>query len=331
MVTIHGQARPQTAARLPRGPITSPLRALKPSPPLPPRPGFTLVELLVVIAIIGILISLLVVALGVARASVQESATVAEVNSLSQALRAFKTQYQTDFPPDFSTPNKQAQIDQFLARVFRYRNPATDVPRQPGGGPMPGQLEMLDPAEAVYFWLRGFSNDPQNPLFGPLVSDPTVVVERTKLFEFDQAAGRLVDKDGDGWLEYYPRFAPQRPYIYYVHYNYNYYPARKDFSTVPMYNVGTTAGTQTPAPRPYLSTLVAAEPNPLLQAHYAAPDTFQIICAGLDNDFGVLIENNPAKLAEYLPFTYPAGPYPDKAHRDNVTSFAEKTLEDALP
>jgi prepilin-type N-terminal cleavage/methylation domain-containing protein len=295
--------------------------------------GFTLVELLVVIAIIGVLVALLVVALGVARTATQEAALVAEVNTLTKSLQAMKTNYQVDFPPDFSirvSPatqqpiTQQQQIDQFLSRMFRYRNPATDVPRQLGGGPQPQMFELLDPAEALYFWLRGFTNDPQHPLFGPMASNPDLV-ERTSLFEFDKT--RLLDKDNDGWLEYYPRFGQERPYLYFVHYNYV-----ANFAKVPndlAYHLGTASGTTQLAPRPYLSTLASAQPDATIKNHYAAPDMFQIICAGLDNDFGLQVANS--NLTDYLPFCYPTGPYPDKAHLDNVTSFAEETLEDALP
>ena len=128
------------------------------------RRGFTLVELLVVIAIIGVLISLLVVAIGVARASVQEATMVSEVNSMSQALKAFKTQYQTDFPPDFSIQSSGqpdynlAQINQFMSRMFRYRNPNTDLPRNERNNDFkPVLLRNLDPAEASGF---GYGDSP---------------------------------------------------------------------------------------------------------------------------------------------------------------------------
>jgi prepilin-type N-terminal cleavage/methylation domain-containing protein len=302
--------------------------------------GFTLVELLVVIAIIGVLIALLVVAIGRAQVTVREGAMATEVQQLGQSLQAFKTNYQVDFPPDFTTPpqfNKEA-IDRYLQRIFRYRNPQTDVPRGQGGL-QPQLLASLDPAEALYFWLRGFSKDPQNPLFGPLGADPNNV-ERTPIFEFDKE--RLRDLDGDGFLEYYPEYATERPFIYYVHYNYVNTFARPE--TELLVRRGPNMQAVLPAPRPYLSAVpvggnfasleaTARAAYPKIKTNYAAPETFQIICAGLDNEFGFQVPIN-----QFEPFAYPNGPYPvtlngmqTAGHRDNITNFVDRTLESAMP
>ncbi len=298
-----------------------------------PRGGFTLVELLVVIAIIGVLVGLLVVAIGRAQVRVREASMATEVKSMGQTLQGFKNQQQSDFPPDFSNPQTNKQVvDQFMSRMFRQRNPNTDVPREWNVNlkrEEPNKLDparylTLDPAEALYFWLRGFTNDPQNPLFGPIGVDPTLV-ERSPFYEFSKA--QLLDLDNDGFPEYYPRFANQRPYIYYVNYSYPFNFGKNEANL--LCRIGPDATAVLPAPRPYLSTQVASPPNPMLRQHYAAPDSYQIIGAGLDNDYGVQVKNQ--NLDGYLPFAFPTGPYPDKPHRDNITSFVDATLEDALP
>ncbi len=287
--------------------------------------AFTLVELLVVIVIIGILIGLLIPVIGLVRASTQEAAITTEVTNIGQALQSFATQFSAEFPPDFTGGNQQAEINVYLSRLFRYRNPATDVPRS-AAGIRAEQLAMLDPSEALYFWLRGFTSDPANPLFGPLDQDPRVTEEdRTPIYEFDRT--RLRDSDGDGFLEYYPRFATARPYVYYVHYNYVRTFATPDAALlVARGPVGSAAFT---APRPYLSTQESPTPDPTFKSSYAAPSRFQILCAGLDNDFGLQVPNSPPEA--FLPYAFPTGPYPDKAHRDNITNFAAGTLEDSLP
>ncbi|MCA9168874.1 MAG: type II secretion system protein [Planctomycetales bacterium] len=310
--------------------------------------GFTLVELLVVIAIIGVLVGLLVVAIGRAQVTVREGVIATEIANLSQAVQLLKNDYGA-FPPDFSNvaSNKQA-VDQYLAGKFRYRTPTPKgsnannpafgdaAPLRPDGRQR--MFEDLDPAEALVFWLQGFSSDPQRPIGGN--------TDRTPVFEFDKA--RLGDRDNDGWQEYYPRFAdvPKydaagnftggqgKPYVYYESntYVFNFgVNATMRNNNLFISRLGASLGTnQIPAPRPYLSTQTIDPPDASTKAGFAESNGFQIISAGLDNDYGIPVPN--AAPAYYV-FAFPKGPYPDnnKAHLDNITNFSNGTLGKSVP
>lgn len=291
--------------------------------------GFTLVELLVVIAIIGVLVGLLVLAIGRAQVKVREGIITTEIANISQAMQLMKNEYGS-FPPDFSNAaaNRQA-IDQYLARKFRYRMPTPPnndptvgdaAPLRPDGRKR--MVEDLDPAEALVFWLQGFSSDPQRPLSG--------MTDRSPVFEFDKA--RLLDKDDDGFPEYYPRFATEKPYVYFENstyvYNFGEVAAMRN-NNLFIWRLGSAlSSTMLPAPRPYLSTQTIDPPDGKQKGSFAQADTFQIICAGLDNNYGSVVVNTPPN---YYVYAFPKGPYPDKTHQDNITNFSGGPLGNSVP
>ncbi len=165
--------------------------------------GFTLVELLIVIAIIGILVGLLAAGVNAARLAIMRRAQTAEINNIANAVEAYRTKY-GDYPPDGSSwPIMEAHLRQafpeILQRELELLNPAYSKVYMPhtvgtayqstneyirndndltgthpylsiyvnagNGGLLSGRV--FDSAEALVFFLGGFSSDPQRPITGP--------------------------------------------------------------------------------------------------------------------------------------------------------------------
>ncbi len=138
--------------------------------------GFTLIEVLTVIVIIGILAAISVPAIGYAVRKGKQTAQKAEITALAQAVEQYAQKY-GDYPPDGSD---RAVLAKHMRKVFaRMAEPdLTLLARLTDGSEAPDttgtfNAVAMDRAEALVFFLGGFSDDIQHPLTGaggPLVA-----------------------------------------------------------------------------------------------------------------------------------------------------------------
>ena len=253
------------------------------------RGGFTLVEMLVVVGIIVILAAILVPAVYMGLSAASDAAIAVEVANLDAAMRQYKNiTHGYAHPPNFTSDAVvRAHIKQKFGRV----NWASA--RVPPTG--------LDPAEALVFWLQGFGSDPTNPLIG----------KRQGLFDFDEA--RLVETRVDGTApneiqlyHYFPKGAQRVPYVYIHHDSY------------------TAASYTATSPQPGTGTIRAyrgdADGDGDGQLDFVNKDTYQIISAGQDGDWGT--DTGSANKQ------YPSGTNFSPGDQDNIANFSEGTLAD---
>jgi type II secretory pathway pseudopilin PulG len=156
---------------------------------------------LVVVTIIGILASLITVAAVRAMSTARQAAIKVELNEISAGFERYKDKANSyppntvtddnDFnptpePPD--TPINEAQVLNDLRRHFRQAFPQHNEPPElidalagAGSGPSLALAGGMTQAEAVVFWLGGFSPNPKYPISGeggpafpiPGIGDPS--------------------------------------------------------------------------------------------------------------------------------------------------------------
>jgi len=229
------------------------------------RNGFTLVELLAVIMIIALLAGLVTPAVMRARNSARNAAIKAEIDMLHMAIMNYKNEYGS-FPPAYDSNIKTGSpVVKHVQRLF---------PRCVATSQF-GNAKTLSPGEALVSWLAGYRSDPQNPLIDP--ATPNVpATDRKKLFDFDQR--RLVGSI------YAPAGKKGSPYIYIDAASYGLVP-------YDLANLATPGAQRIPIIPPPTATaqdfgtVIPVPTSPTPQPFFN-PDTFQILCAGQDEEFG---------------------------------------------
>ncbi|MFN9433668.1 MAG: type II secretion system protein, partial [Planctomycetota bacterium] len=153
------------------------------------RRGFTLVEILIVIAILGILAGLLAVGVNAARVAILKRAQKFEIEMIAQAVEQYRQKY-GDYPPDGSSwPVMEAHLRKAFPNILiselnlldpklhvangyiRNDNDTTAThPLLPYARSIDSSINsgrVMDSAEALVFFLGGFSSDHMRPLTGP--------------------------------------------------------------------------------------------------------------------------------------------------------------------
>jgi type II secretory pathway pseudopilin PulG len=193
------------------------------------------VELLVVITIIGILVALITTAAIGALRTARQAALKTEIDQISSSFEKYKdtagsyppnlvtddNSFTSPEPTGTMTPIDESQVYSDLQRHLRQafpRHKEPDVLLQrlvgQGAGALPGGMSA---AEAVVFWLGGFSSDPQYPISGEggpayritSPGDPNnrtldPIESRKWIYQFD--ISRVGPREEDG---YFPAAASQ--------------------------------------------------------------------------------------------------------------------------
>ncbi|TWU33755.1 type II secretion system protein [Novipirellula artificiosorum] len=160
--------------------------------------AFTLVEVLVVIVIIGILAGIGIPAVMMGIRGARQTAVKLEVNTLGQAVDAYLHEH-GDYPPDGSD---QAVIVRHMRKLFpRMAEPDLTLldrltDNSAAGAPTGATVfspVAMDRAEALVFFLGGFSKDQQHPITGkggPLELLPGASSDLTDLSNYQVNATR---------------------------------------------------------------------------------------------------------------------------------------------
>ncbi len=307
--------------------------------PQPPLRGFTLVELLVVITIIGILVALISVVAVNALYQAKQVRIKFEVDQMDAAMKSFKQQYGAYPPCDLRTPAANTGLKSFVSKAFPRYNQGLN------GAQLAADLQtagvntaVFDPARALAFWLSGFNPDVTHPFTDSTTVTLPYTGSRTPLYGFDKTRLLFASTIGSevagqpatasartGNLVYVPAGGQGVPFVYYDYRAYTIAAANPQPVSPARFAFNPSSGEA----QPYA---LDANNNGVVDVApgadtWANADSFQIISAGQDGNFGAAVATASPKL-------FPRGTNYDTAGADddNVTNFNDKaSLEDAKP
>jgi len=360
--------------------VPGPQSAIRnPQSAIPPRPAFTLTELLVVIAIIAILAGLAATAAVSAMKAARRASISLELKQLAGSMDNFKNEYGA-YPPNGMNPNNapstgpvavmlQADFEGMFKNAFPNHRENPQLIRalcgQSNDSNFPNLQNGMTAAEALYFWLGGFSDDERYPISGPrgpsflvVNGDPSdeVVEDRKRPYAFELtrlqpvAASGVFDESKGRFLVYPdPKNPNQRRRINFWRYHakgseqpFVYFDVSRHkpgpFTMKGRYDcwaVNPDTGTAAIFALKQLRRGVSAVNNNFNNMLFVDQGKCQILHCGLDDDWGADLAhtgcittpgNGPKNANDVMLF--PDGPFLREA-ADTLTNFTDGTLADA--